>query len=78
MQYYERIPFNDGYILGSFGVPTILMLTGPTKETMLKRIFEVQHCGPDDHNIDIISEEMMDKVFEVVKGMVNGFIPISN
>ena len=65
-EHYPNVPFNDSYILENFGIPTILMLTGKSRETLIKNIFDAQHGGKNDHKIEIISEEMMDNVFEVL------------
>ena len=65
MELYPRIPFSDSRVLEDFRIPNILVLTGKSKENLIQRIFEVQHYGVDDFNIDVISEEMMDKVLKI-------------
>lgn len=61
---FRNIPFSDSYILAHYGVPNILILTGSHKEVLIENIFKAEHCGVNDGNIELISEDIMDKVFE--------------
>lgn len=66
LEYFQNIPFNDSYILRDFDVPNILILTGTSKGSLIRDIFNSQHCGIHDSKIELISETMMDKVFDVL------------
>ena len=72
LELFEHIPFSDSYILQNYKIPNILMLTGNQKECLIRNIFEAQHGGQNDGNIDLISESVMDKVFEHLTYMVEG------
>jgi Zn-dependent M28 family amino/carboxypeptidase len=61
--YYPSIPFSDSYILEDYEVPNILILTGKSKDTLIKDIFEAEHNGVNDNKIELIDEKTMDNVF---------------
>jgi len=69
---FKHIPFSDSYILNNYRVPNILILTGKRKESLIHNIFEAQHCGRNDGKIDLISETIMDQVFDNIVHMVGG------
>ena len=71
MTLYENIPFSDSHILERHRVPNILMLTGYSKETLIKDIFDAQHCGRYDGDINRISEDVMNMVFEVLSEVIS-------
>ena len=70
LELYANIPFSDSRVLADYGVPNILVLTGKSKETLIRNIFEAQHGGRNDHNLSLISEEMMNTVFDAVVQMI--------
>ncbi len=70
MEAFDGIPFSDSHILRRAGVPNILLLTGPSKRELIGAIFKAQHCGPDDGRIELISEDVMDRVFGTVKKLI--------
>ena len=70
MELFEGIPFSDSYILKRAGVPNILLLAGPSKENLIEAIFQAQHRSPGDGNIELISEDTMDRVLEKVKQLI--------
>lgn len=70
LEYYDYIPFSDSYILADYGVPNILLITGRSVGTLIRDIFDAQHNGKNDHAIDLISEDMMDRVFDALVGML--------
>jgi len=72
---YENIPFSDSQMLGRYNIPNVLLLTGETKSGLIRKIFEAQHCGINDSNLDLISEETMDLVFETVSTMIHAKKP---
>ena len=67
---YSHIPFSDSYILQNYGVPNILLLTGRSKLCLIENIFHAQHCGKDDGKIDMISEDIMDRVFQAIMNII--------
>ena len=69
-EYYPNIPFSDSYILEDYGVPNILLVTGKKKDSLIREIFEAEHNGINDNKIEMISEVMMDEVFDSVLGMI--------
>jgi len=44
-----------------------LVLTGPNREKLVEKVFEHQHCNKNDDNLDLLSEDMMNQVFETIK-----------
>lgn len=66
LEYFQGIPFSDSYILRDFEVPSVLILTGASKGSLIRDIFNSQHCGIYDSKIELISETMMDKVFDML------------
>jgi len=70
LEYYNYIPFSDSYVLAQRGVPNILLLTGGSQDTLIREIFDSQHGGKNDGRLDLVSESMMDRVFEVVLSIV--------
>ena len=71
MENYRNIPFSDSHILRDYNIPNILVLTGENKSVLIEKIFEHQHCNKSDDNLDLLSEDIMDKVFETIKEMIN-------
>jgi hypothetical protein len=71
MEHYRDIPFSDSYIFREFGVPNILLLAGESKQNLLQKIFEAQHCGPRDGDIMHISEEMIDLAGTTILNLLN-------
>lgn len=69
---YEDIPFSDSHILRNYKIPNILILTGNRKETLIRNIFEAQHGGRNDDNFELISEDIMNRVFDSIVHMVGG------
>jgi len=63
---YTNIPFSDSYTLDHYNVPNILLLTGSHPGSLIPDIFNAQHNGRDDGNIELISEATMDSVLDVV------------
>ena len=72
MENYRNIPFSDSHILRDYNIPNILVLTGPNREKLVERVFEHQHCNKNDDNLDLLSEDMMNQVFETIKEMIKG------
>jgi Zn-dependent M28 family amino/carboxypeptidase len=70
VEYYSHIPFSDSYILADYDVPNILLLTGSNKDHLIREIFEAQHTNKNDGKIDLIREDIMNKVFDTVVGMI--------
>ena len=70
---YKRIPFSDSHMLRNYGIPNILLLTGESHAKLIDKIFEAQHNGPQDGNLDLISEETMDLVFNTIVGMIKEY-----
>lgn len=70
MEYYKRIPFSDSHMLRNYKVPNILMLTGYCQHNLIQKIFEAQHNGIDDGNMDLIQESTMDLVFNTIVKMI--------
>lgn len=70
MEYFQHIPFSDSYILERHGVTNVLLLTGFSKGALIKNIFEAQHTGSKDGIIDLIQEDVMDKVYDMILGIV--------
>jgi len=71
MEYFRNIPFSDSYILREYDVPNVLLLTGYSKEALISNIFEAQHNGPKDGMLDLIQEDIMDKVYDMVLDIVD-------
>jgi Iap family predicted aminopeptidase len=71
LEYYENIPFSDSYILDNYGIPNILMLTGKNKETLIRDIFNAQHCGKYDRSLNLISEDTMDRVADTLLTLID-------
>ena len=66
MEYYRSIPFSDSYILNHFNVPNILILTGSSHDSLIDEIWKAQHNGPNDGKMELINEDVMQKVQDVV------------
>jgi hypothetical protein len=64
MEPFNNIPFSDSHVLEMFGVPNVIVLTGASPKRLLGDISRAQHCGKNDGDLDIISEETMDNVFD--------------
>ena len=71
MEYYRHIPFSDSYILKAHNVPNVLLLTGYSSEALIRNIFDAQHNGPRDSVLDLIQEDIMNKVYDMVLDIVN-------
>jgi len=64
---FYSTPFSDSHILRYYNIPNILVLTGPNREKLVEKVFEHQHCNKNDDNLDLLSEDMMNQVFETIK-----------
>jgi hypothetical protein len=71
MEYYRHIPFSDSYILKAHNVPNVLLLTGYGSEALIRNIFEAQHNGPRDSVLDLIQEDIMDRVYDMVLDIIH-------
>lgn len=69
---YLNIPFSDSHILAHYKIPNILMLTGRSANTLIKDIFNAEHGGKNDNNLTLISENIMNKVFDTLLGILKG------
>jgi len=63
---YRHIPFSDSYILAHYKIPNILMLTGRSANTLILDIFNAEHGGKNDNNLALISENIMNRVFDTL------------
>lgn len=70
LEYFPRIPFSDSHMLRNYRIPNILLLTGKDKRDLIPKIFEAQHCNKNDGNMDLISEDVMELVFNTIVGML--------
>ena len=70
LELYEDIPFSDSYVLASYGIPNILLLTGKSHNSLIKNIFEAQHCGKNDSDLTLISENVMNDVYDTIRTMI--------
>lgn len=70
LELYENIPFSDSRVLERYAISNVLLLTGKTQESLIPKISEAQHCNTGDGNMDLISEDTMDLVFNTVSNMI--------
>ena len=70
MEYYKGIPLNDSHMLARYGMPNILMLTGESHEKLIENIAHASHGDKNDNKIEMISEDMMNNVFNTLVTMV--------
>jgi len=70
VEYYDGVPFSDSHILRQYEIPNVLMLTGQSEDKLIGDIFNAQHGGVDDSDFDLISEGMLEQVFQTLLTMV--------
>lgn len=70
LELYPRIPFSDSHMLRNYRIPNILLLTGKSKQDLIPKIFEAQHCNEGDGNLDLISEDVMELVFNTLVDII--------
>ena len=70
VKYYDGVPFSDSYILRQYAIPNVLLLTGQSEDRLIGDIFDAQHGGVDDSDFSLISEDMLEKVFNTLLMMV--------
>lgn len=70
IEFMESIPFSDSYILNHYGVPNILLVTGENRRSLIWDIFEAQHNGRNDGRLELISEAVLDKVFDTLTTLI--------
>jgi len=61
-EYHPNVPFNDSYIFNSRGVDSILFITGDSQKEVINEIWERQHGGKLDNDINQVNEKTMQMV----------------
>lgn len=67
---YKYIPFNDSHIFYTYGIPSILVLTGKSRKVLIRDIWDAQHGGINDNKIEILSGKVLDKTYMFLYDML--------
>ena len=65
-----KIPFSDSQIFTSHMIPSVLMLTGQDSHRLVPDIFRAEHGGEFDDNINILSNDTLNLVYDTICDIV--------
>lgn len=65
---YPFLPFSDSFVFNQFKMPTTTFIT--SDETIIGNLMHTMHNSKNDNKIEILSNELMDKVKKIVQAKI--------